>query len=184
MALTEEERQALRERLKAARMAKEAKAEAKKKAVAEPVETKAPVEPPKKKETAEDLLRQLDEYEPPEPKPPKLKPQPMPAAPAPAPEPKPEKPKAEKVEKEKKKKYAKLVFYEPPTDKKQLKQLARALGGHAGQSESEEEDEPTQRVWSRPRHEALPPAPAPAPVVDPNAARMKKLSNLSRMFFD
>lgn len=179
MPITEQERQQLRDRLKAAREAKALKAKkvpAAEEQAQEPPTAPviAPVKPP-----VNELLAQLDAYEP------------VPTAKKPVPTAQSKEPEHKTVpvakEKEKKKKYAKLVFYEAPTDKKQLKQLARALGG--GQSDSEEEDEAKQRVWSRPRHEALPepapvPVPAPVPQEDPRQARMKKLNQMSRMFFD
>lgn len=178
MPITEQERQQLRDRLKAAREAKALKA--KKVQAAEEQAQEPPtapvIAPVKPQVNVNELLAQLDAYEP------------VPTAPKkPVPTTHSKEPEHKPKEKEKKKKYAKLVFYEAPTDKKQLKQLARALGG--GQSDSEEEDEAKQRVWSRPRHEALPepaPVPVPAPVLqeDPRQARMKKLNQMSRMFFD
>jgi hypothetical protein len=174
MPITEQERQQLRDRLKAAREAKAAKQAKKVPAADEQAQEPppAPVIAPTPK-PVNDLLAELDAYQPPPkktvPKEPK------------EPEPKPK-------DKEKKKKYAKLVFYEAPTDKKQLKQLARALGGNAGLSSDEEEDKPpAQKVWTRPRHEPLSepaPAPTPVPQEDPRQARMKKLNQMSRMFFD
>jgi len=184
MPITEQERQQLRDRLKAAREAKALKqkkvqATTEESAQEPPTPIIAPVKP------VNDLLAELDAYQPPKEKKIILKEPKETKEPKEPKESKPEEPKPVPKEKEKKKKYAKLVFYEAPTDKKQLKQLARALGGNAGLSSDEEEDTPAQKkVWSRPRHEPLPEPVAVVPQEDPRQARMKKLSQMSRMFFD
>lgn len=169
--LTEEQKNALIERLKKAREAKlaeeetkvaEKKAKAEKKSKPKEVEEK-PVEKPV--ETAPKV---------PAPKP---VPVPVPVEPAPLVEKAPPAPKIKpqsEPSKPSKEKYAKLVFYKEPSAKK-LKKMQSVLGNSSDEDEAEE-----KVVKSKVAQAVVPP-------VDPNEQRKlqyQKLSNLAHHFFD
>jgi hypothetical protein len=168
--LTEEQKNALIERLKKAREAKQLEEEQKQ-------EQKAK----KEKKTKEKEVEEKPVLKPPVPEPPV----PVKVATMPVLSEQPKAPvlkaqKSPKSAKPSKEKYAKLVFYKEPSSKK-LKRMQSVLA-----SSDDEDDEP-KSMAVKPKVAVGPSTYAEGTTVDPNAARKlqyQKLSNLAHHFFD